>query len=108
VKCALRDSFEACADRPLRDLVIGLLAWASGNACSAETWLARAARHGAPPAVGAEALATLATLQAVEARDHDAVASARGALSLGPTCPVAQQRAWKALSLGVAMVEGPR
>lgn len=97
---------QACRSGPLRDLVLGRLAWDRGDAAAAIRWLTRAGGNGAPPDLRAEALALLGTVYTAQLRGQEALAAAREVLSLAPVDPAVEQSAWTALSLGQAMLHG--
>ncbi len=98
---------EQCAETALRDLVLGMLAFAHADAAGAERWLSGVARLPGPAWVHADALGHLALLGTLQGRGDDVVAAAEAALATGALDDVGtDQNVWWALALGVAMQRG--
>jgi DNA-binding CsgD family transcriptional regulator len=101
----------ASSPTALRDLVLGMLAFARADPLTAERYLRDVAEvdpvTDATREHRAEALGQLALLCTLRGRADDAVAAARGALALGPLeDPRTDRNAWWALSVGEAMARG--
>ncbi len=107
---ALRPRLAACADGPLRSLVLGVLAWNQGDLATAEEWLLRvpaeAGDRGADAAVVAAALARLSSVYATEGRGREAVGYATGALSLRVPDRHTERLAVIGLAYGESMLRG--
>lgn len=104
---ALRARVIACAPRPLRSLVLGLLAKDEGDRHAAERWLsdaiALAAEHDPDRKQLPRALAELALLFSMQGLGTDAVKLADRAISLRPSEADTEQIAWVAVAIGEAM-----
>lgn len=104
---ALSGRIEQCAETALRDLVIGMLRFAQGDALAAERWLSGVARLPGPGWVHADALANLALLHALGGRNEDAIAAAEAALQRRPFDIVDTDiSVWCGLTIGLAHERG--
>jgi len=101
----LRERAAACADGPLRDLVLGTLDRDAGRGQAAERALRRAADEG-DPATATAALAGLGTLYVALERGAEAVHTAQRLLARPEPAPEVERGAWVVAALGEMFVHG--
>jgi len=106
----LRAQLEGCRDSPLRNLVLGTLAWEEGDAAAAESWLLRVAAvaddGGTDPGVAGPALAQLGMIYGTQARAAEATRASGRALAFPLTGPEAVQNAWFGQAFGTGLRHG--
>jgi DNA-binding CsgD family transcriptional regulator len=106
----MRTEIGSCKESPLRDLVLGTLAWDLGDAEAAERWLRRVpvpdGEKYLDGDVAAAAEAQLGIICAHFGRGEEAVAAASTALSLQPSDRQTEHNAWTALLIGEALERG--
>jgi DNA-binding NarL/FixJ family response regulator len=104
---ALYPRVEECAQTALRDLVIGMLAFAQADAAGAERWLRGVAELPGPSWVHAEAQAQLGLLYALQGRGAEGVREADAALARRPfDDPHIDHDAWWSMAVNLASVAG--
>ncbi len=104
---ALRPQLERYASSPLRDLVLGKLAWRRGEQARTEELLRAAADSGSPTDIAAEALMALGLHYAVNVRGQDLLAVAKAALQLPQLDGGVVSEAQILLAFAIAEVDGP-
>jgi tetratricopeptide (TPR) repeat protein len=113
----LKDQVEACEPSPMRDYVLGLLAWSHSDVPAAERLLVASAAWAERELPGWEtdlhreaaagALAQLALVYSVTYRGDRAVDAAARALALGPKEPGVERMATFSAATGHTVVDGP-
>jgi DNA-binding NarL/FixJ family response regulator len=104
---ALYPRVEECAQTALRDLVIGMLAFAQADAPGAERWLRSVPERPGPSWVHAEAHGQLGLLYALQGRGAEGVREAEAALAERPFAdPRIDHDAWWSLAINLASVAG--
>lgn len=104
---ALLPRIEQCDETALRDLVLGILAFAHADAGGAQRWLQHVVDVDAPPWVHADAFGQLGQLATLQGRAADAVAAAEAALATGAVDDVVTNlNVWGSLAFGTSMVRG--
>ena len=106
----LRGRVEGCGEGPLRNLVLGQLAWEEGASVLAESWLVEASKAaaGSEPdgEVAAAALGRLGILYYTQNRGQEAIDAATRLLALGNLPGELERSGWIALVSGTAADQG--
>ncbi len=107
---AMKPEIESCRATPLRDLVLGILAWYQGDPDTAERcWRSAIAQAGQEPgsaAHAAAALTRLGLLCAHQLRADEAAEFGERALAMPAADPATQSLAWTVASLAEAHQRG--
>jgi len=106
----LRGRVEGCREGPLRNLVLGQLAWQEAASAPAESWLIEASKPAGGSApdgeVAAAALGHLGTLYYTQGRGEEAIGAATRLLALSNLPGELERSGWIALAAGTAMDRG--